>query len=453
LISRAQKYQNNIAIYEDKIKSMPEIEKSFSAIERKINLQADLQVDLAQRRETARATMELEKSRGENRIKVIGRVYPDTPTGMSPIIIMGALCLVGPTFGLGLIFLLYYLNTSVKSPDDVQVEYNLPVIAVIPKTNFNRESRIHRKFDKTVRRRLPKPKKSLRKSQKAGAGELPDENSLVPQSSDELALQKVEDTEVELFDMIVKRIPTPPSKAAHLSMVTMLTNPESQASEEYRRLCFNVEWGLKEALSGPCRTILVTSALPDEGKTITAVNLASTLARNHKVLLIDSNFRNPSIHEAFGIPQTPGFSDMIEHHVTSQLYYPPGSPNLSILPSGMGVGHPADLLSSKPMHLFIESVKSSPYFEYAIFDVPPVSLIPDSSIIASKLDGIVWVIWELGTAKEIVRVALGRITNPSILGVVLNRSEQQNLPKRYDKIWKKYQRTPTKKTKTKNRNS
>jgi Mrp family chromosome partitioning ATPase len=140
---------------------------------------------------------------------------------------------------------------------------------------------------------------------------------------------------------------------------------------------------------------------------------------------------------------------MLANNTTPELYVAEGSPNLSILPAGLILNHPADLLSSKPMEHFIESIKSSPYFEYAIFDVPPVTLIPDSSIVASKLDGIVWVIHELRTSKEIVRFALTRITNPAILGVVLNQSEQRALPKKYSKVWKNYQRGGTKKTRGK----
>jgi capsular exopolysaccharide synthesis family protein len=220
----------------------------------------------------------------------------------------------------------------------------------------------------------------------------------------------------------------------------MLTNPESHAAEEYRRLCFNIEWSIRETLSGPCKTIQVTSALPREGKTITAVNLATTLARNHRVLLIDANFRNPSIHKVFGISDGPGLSDLIMNSTTPDLYVPAGSPNLSVLPAGLSLAWPADVLSSKPMDGFIGSVKESSYFEYAVFDVPASAAIPDAPIIAAKVAGLVWVVEELQTSKDIVGQALTRITNPSILGVVLNKSEQHSLPKRFHKVWKDYQK-------------
>ena len=443
IIAKIKTLKDNVAIYETKIKEMPEFEKSFGTIERQITLYSTLQAELASKRETARATMQLEQTRGENRIRIVNRSFPTAPIGMSPIILMGFLSLLGPGIGTGIIFLLYYVNTSVKSPEDVQIGYNLPVIAIIPKTNFKRELKRHQKFLKQARQAVSRKHKRLKKRhQTAPAEQTPALPELLP--NEELVPLEIEHSEVELFDRIMKRVPSPMlSKLKNLSMVTMLTNPESHAAEEYRRLCFNVEWGVKETLSGPCKTILVTSALPGEGKTITAINLASTLARNHQVLLIDVNFRNPSIHRAFGIPEETGLSDMLENNLTPQLFVPPGSPNLSILPAGIALRHPADLLSSKPMYQFIESVKSSPYFEYAIFDVPPTSQIPDASIVASKIDGIVWVILELGTSKEIVRLALTRITNPAILGVVLNYSEQRTLPKKYNKIWKDYHRGTT----------
>jgi capsular exopolysaccharide synthesis family protein len=416
LQDQEKKLNENIAIYETKIRSMPEIEKSFGEIQRKISLHEKRQLDLAEKLQTAEATKRLQDLRGENQIRFVNLSFPTKPSGPSPIILMGLLCLLGPAAGVGIIFLLYYLNNTVKSSEDVQKGYNLPVIAVIPRTNFKKALKRHRKLLK----RLPK-----------------DSITQVEQP-EQFALQKLDDSEVELFKRVVKRVVSP-TISKELLMVTMLTNPESQAAEEYRRLCFNIEWGLKESLAGPCKTVMTASALPNEGKTITAVNLATTLARNHKVLLIDANFRKPAIHSIFGIPQMPGLSDMLANKITPELYVLKGSPNLSILTAGLTLAYPADLLSSKLMAQFIESVRSSSYFDYAIFDVPPVAQIPDSPIIASKLDGIVWVIWELRTSQEIVRLSLTRITNPAILGVVLNRSEQRPLPKKYNKSFKEYQ--------------
>jgi polysaccharide biosynthesis transport protein len=419
LQERSRRVQDNLAVYEQRIKAMPEIEKSFAAIERDITLYETLQRDLAQRRETARATMDLEQTRGENRIRVINQSFPTKPSGPSSILIMMALCLIGPAAGGGMIFLLYYLNNSVKNTEDVQKEYNLPVIATIPRTNFKKALRHHKKL--------------LKKHQRT---ELPAPDGNEPGMEQDLGA-----TEVSLYNTVMKRLQIPRrSKSSNeLFMVTMLTNPESEAAEEYRRLCFNIEMGIRESLTGSCKTLMVASALPKEGKTITAVNLATTLARNHRVLLIDANLRSPSLHHIFGIANATGVSDLILHQQTPNLYVPENSPNLSILLSGLSLNSPADLLGSKPMNAFIDSVKNSRDFEYAVIDVPAVVGIPDASIIAAKLSGVVWTIEEFRTSKDIVRTALTRITNPSILGVVLNKSEQRLIPKQYTKIWKEYQ--------------
>lgn len=418
LKEKARRLDDSLAVYEQRIKAMPEIEKSFASIQRDMSLYEDLQKDLAKRRETARATMELEQTRGENRIRVVARDFPTKPAGPSSILIMLALCLVGPALGGGVIFLLYYLDNSVKGSEDVQKEYNLPVVATILRTNFKKELRRHKRLLKKL------PEQTFH-----GIDELESGTS-----------QEVHDPEVTLFDRTVKRVKLLSGTRAsnELFMVTMFTNPESQAAEEYRRLCFNIEWGIRESLAGPCKTLMVTSALPGEGKTITALNLATTLSRNHRVLLIDANLRKPAIHHIFGIPNASGLSDLIVHNAAPELYVPENSPNLSLLLAGLTLNWPADLLSSTRMNAFIESLKSSTTFDYAVFDVPATSSIPDASIIASKLAGVVWVIEELRTSKDVVRVALARITNPNILGVVLNKSEQHMLPKKYNKIWKEY---------------
>lgn len=411
LQEQALRLEDSIAIYEQKIKAMPEIEKSFAAIDRDLSLYGELQVDLAKRRETARATMELEQSRGENRIRVMARSFPTKPTGPSSIIVMAALCLVGPGIGGGIIFLLYYLNNSVKNSDDVTKEYNLPVIAVIPKTNFKKALRQH--------------KKRLKKFKKQGRQSL--ETTEIDTSG------WIGEAEVELFNRTMKRLPIPihPKTSPESFMVTMLTNPESLAAEEYRRLCFNIEWGVHASLASPCTTLIVTSALPGEGKTITALNLAMTLARNHRVLLIDANFRNPVVHQIFGIPAGPGFSDLLANDTTPNIYVPKSNPDLSIMQAGQSLAWPADLLGSTIMTEFMESLKHASSFDYAVFDVPPASYVPDTPIAASRVTGVVWVIQELSTSKNAVQSALTRITNPMLFGVVLNKSDQRRVPPKY----------------------
>jgi capsular exopolysaccharide synthesis family protein len=432
LKQQEQKLNDKIGVYGAKLLEMPEVERSFGEFQRNINLHSNRQLDIAEKLQTAESTLRLIESRIENQIRIVNRSFPTTPSGPSAIILMIGLWMLGPLTGIGLIILLYYLNSTVKSVDDVQKEYNLPVIAVIPRTNFRKALKRHRQLLKT-----PTDDQGLQAGEFSAQIVLPEVTDPHPQEIELLCPLEMTASGQKVF----KRVCVPVlAFAKESAMVTMLTNPESQAAEEYRRLCFNIEWGIEKVMAGLCKTIMVTSALPNEGKTITAVNLATSLARHHNVLLIDANFRKPSIHKNFGISHAKGLSDMLANpKETPELYVIPSSPNLSILTAGTTLTAPADLLSSNLMSDFIGSVKSSSYFQYAIFDVPPVVQIPDASILASQLDGIVWVIWELQTSQEIVRLALTRITNPAILGVVLNHSEQRPLPKKYDKFFAEYQ--------------
>ncbi len=111
---REARLHSKVAICEEALKNMPTIEKGFSAIQREIDLYTALQVDLATKRETARATVLSEKQR-ESRVRVIGRSYPDRPIGLAPILIMAALCLVPPLFVAGMLYVLpYYKYIQLK---------------------------------------------------------------------------------------------------------------------------------------------------------------------------------------------------------------------------------------------------------------------------------------------------------------------------------------------------
>jgi Mrp family chromosome partitioning ATPase len=133
----------------------------------------------------------------------------------------------------------------------------------------------------------------------------------------------------------------------------------------------------------------------------------------------------------FGIPASPGLSDLIVDNATPDLYVPDGSPALSLMQAGLSLSWPADLLGSTIMSEFVESLTHTSSFDYAVFDVPPTSYLPDTPIVASKVTGVVWVIQELSTSKDVIRSALARITNPTLFGVVLNKSEQRLVPPKY----------------------
>ncbi len=415
LQAQEKKFIARIEKYEKKLKAMPEAEKSFDEIERQIKLYEKLQFDFAEKLEVARATRDLDRLRRENRIQVVVKRFSSEPSGPSSLAIVGLLSLIGPGIAVSLIFLSYARKNPVKNSEDVREEYNLPVIAVIPGISLKKTAIRYKKW---LNRVLPL-RKAVRQMTSVRRMVTPEPATLAARSEQDFH-QKCTDMSIELFDNTVKRFPLTESAISdHASPVMLFSDPNSQIAEEYRKLCFNVTWGLKESLSDSCKTLMVASALPAEGKTITAMNLAAMLARNHHVLLVDLNFRAPAIEKAFGILRTTGFADMLENDIMPHLYFPEKLPNLHIFPAGSNTINPADLLSDNRMEHIIDVMKNSSYFEYIIFDAPAMTLFPDASIIAPKLDGLIWVVKEMKTAKDMVHAALKSLKNPKILGVVL----------------------------------
>jgi polysaccharide biosynthesis transport protein len=177
--------------------------------------------------------------------------------------------------------------------------------------------------------------------------------------------------------------------------------------------------------------LAVTSSLPSEGKTVTAVNCATVLAQQGaNVLLVDADFRHPSLHEAFGIPQDPGLSgivagDCAEQHARVRV---DAIPNLVMLPSGMPPEYPAELLASPKMMELIDGWRSE--YDHVVIDTPPVSMFTDAVVLASRADAVLLVARASITPKHALRHAgdVLRRANVNLAGVVLNGADlrQQN---------------------------
>jgi tyrosine-protein kinase Etk/Wzc len=168
--------------------------------------------------------------------------------------------------------------------------------------------------------------------------------------------------------------------------------------------------------------ILVTSAGPSEGKTLAATNLAAALARtDRRVLLVDVDFRLPSVHEAFGQPLKPGLSEVLAGVASGgDALRPTPIPGLTILPAGHMPGDPAALLALPNFAEFLRN--STRHFDCVIFDTPPVMAVADATALGRGVDGVVFVVRANKTSRRTAQLALARIqeTGARVLGVVLN---------------------------------
>lgn len=175
-----------------------------------------------------------------------------------------------------------------------------------------------------------------------------------------------------------------------------LTDPRSPLAEAYRTLRTNLMFS---SLDKPLTTLLVTSAAPDEGKSLTLANLAVTMAQGGRsTILVDCDLRRPRQHEIFGVPAEPGLSNAILEKVEAPALAATSVAGLSLLPAGSLPPSPADLLGSRRMEDLIANLKSRA--DFVLFDAPPVIAVTDAALLASKLDAALLVVSAGHTRRE-----------------------------------------------------
>ncbi len=174
-------------------------------------------------------------------------------------------------------------------------------------------------------------------------------------------------------------------------------------------------------------TIMITSALDGEGKTITAINLAASMAREVKqtVLLVDTDLRKPMIQYYLGCNTEKGLSDYLRGEVpVADLLINPGLANMVVLPGGKPLSGSTDILGSPKMERLVEEMKRRYPERYVIFDCPPVLVAPDALVFSSYVDGVVLVVESGRTPKDQIRKAIDLLEDKNIVGLVMNKGEK-----------------------------
>jgi non-specific protein-tyrosine kinase len=200
-----------------------------------------------------------------------------------------------------------------------------------------------------------------------------------------------------------------------------LRHPRSGVAEAYRTLRTNIDFASVDA---PIRSLLVTSSVPGEGKTVTAANLAVVFARaGRQVLLVDADLRKPGIHLIFDLPNAHGLTTLLRSDEVGldAIAHESKQENLRILTTGPLPPNPAELLGSQRMRTIIERLKTGN--DLLIFDGPPLQAVTDSAVLSSFMDGTLLVVDAGHTHRRSVRQgqeALAKV-GANVLGVVLNR--------------------------------
>ncbi|MGH9366409.1 MAG: GumC family protein [Thermoanaerobaculia bacterium] len=302
---------------------------------------------------------------GTANVRVVDRALaPGSPYRPSYVrnLLLGVI--LGGAAGVGLAFLLSFLDRSLRTPEQVEQVLGLPSLGVIPAVGATVKGYGSRKL-------LGK-----------GTGNSPEE--VVPDA-------------IELLPH---------------------SYPRSRISERYRDL----RTALLLSRAGGLKSIVITSCLPREGKTATAVNLAVVLGQLGKqVLLVDADLHRPRLHEILRVPNRTGLVSILAGNVDpARAIVKTDIPEVSVIPSGPASPNPSGLLSSEAMSRFLSLAQMN--FDYVVLDAPPVIPVADALVLGNQTDGVVLCVKGGETPREQVARVRDKLhrSNVRILGVVIN---------------------------------
>ena len=196
--------------------------------------------------------------------------------------------------------------------------------------------------------------------------------------------------------------------------------PQSQMAESYRALRTSL---LLSSLGAPPKVIMITSALPQEGKTTTSINTAIVLAQKGvRVLLIDGDLRRPSIHKTLGMGPHSGLSNVLTGSTTldEAIVRTTLLPNLFVLPAGTPPPNPAELLASSNMRDVLLQLREQ--YDHVVIDTPPSLSVTDAVVLSPRADAVILVIRSGQTSKHALRRSRDILfqVNAKLVGVLLN---------------------------------
>jgi protein-tyrosine kinase len=233
------------------------------------------------------------------------------------------------------------------------------------------------------------------------------------------ALERVKEEKVatRVLDLAL----LPDRRESESSELPVLVNSDSHLAECFRFLRSRI---MRPAVGRPPRSLLISSALADEGKTFIASNLACSISQSmdEHVLLIDADLRSPNIHDLFNIhPSKEGLSEFLAYGTTlSVLLRKTAYDKLTILSAGHSTKKPAELLSSEKMRTLIREVGERYSDRLAIIDGPPLELAPESSVVANEVDAVILVVRHGKTPREAVKAAASKVKREKLIGIIYN---------------------------------
>ncbi|HET6419165.1 MAG TPA: XrtA-associated tyrosine autokinase [Geobacteraceae bacterium] len=205
--------------------------------------------------------------------------------------------------------------------------------------------------------------------------------------------------------------------------IVTLRDPASPIAEEYRKLKSIIMKLTKK--DNYLNTLMVTSTFSNEGKSITALNLAITMAQeyDHTILLVDADVRNTTLHKYLNVTPKAGLTECILGEIdVSDALVRTGIGKLSFLPAGRQVKDPAELLSSNRMREFLTEMKNRYPDRYIIIDAPPVQSCAETLSLGHMVDGVLFLVMEGVASVDNIQEALTLLMDANVLGIIYNNA-------------------------------
>ena len=217
----------------------------------------------------------------------------------------------------------------------------------------------------------------------------------------------------------MERCPVLPVSIRQESRLVSIAEEGSLGAEKFRFLAVRLRH-LRQ--NRPLRKVLITSTIPQEGKSTVAANLACILARRkqQKTLLLDGDLRRPSVANLFGIAKVPGLAEWLSGQTENINIYKLESLGLWILPAGAAPQNPLELMQSGKLSLLMEQLET--WFDWIVIDSPPLLPLADTSIWSRLADGILLVTRKGTTEKQQLKRGLEAIEKSKLLGALVNSS-------------------------------
>ena len=202
------------------------------------------------------------------------------------------------------------------------------------------------------------------------------------------------------------------------------SEPSSVVAEQYRKIRTNIDMS---NLDNPIKMMAITSSVGHEGKTITAINLATVYAQSEmKTLLIDLDLRKPKLHRGFALVNENGISDVLIHGLSKDKAIRQINEHLHFIPAGTKIPFPSEFLGSNKFKQFLKDISTE--YDKVIIDTPPVSAVADAVIISKQVEGTLFVIASRLTTVDTAQAVLKNLkeNNINLLGAVLTRVNKKD---------------------------